>query len=406
MDQAPKDVPSGSVVLRKGRVRPIHSGHPWVFAGAVSNVVGQPEAGDPVWVVDPDKKVLGWGVFSPNSGFRVRMWGYDQSSEGVSVNRTIELRIRQALERRVRLGIPSGDTNAYRLINAEGDRLPGLTVDVLGDVASVRHGSAALWSRRKLVAQLLRDILSLNDVVHRVDDQVADLEQIYGIEHVDGDSDRTEYVACFQENGIQYEVDLLRSQKTGHYLDQQVNRARLATLCKGANVLDLCTSTGGFALNAAKAGARRVLGVDSSKVMVEYAKKNAALNNLNNIEFMAEDAIRVCRTFPPNSFDIVVLDPPKLVKSKKAQVQGLKKYEAMNTAALRLVTDEGLFMSYSCSGHVDGSMFSRMLTDVARKTGRILHVHEDLGAGMDHPVVTAAPEGRYLKGILGAVSSR
>ncbi len=406
MEGIPKDVPSGSVVLRKGRVRPIHSGHPWVFAGAVDSVVGQPEAGDAVWVLDPGKKVLGWGVYSPNSAFRVRMWGYEQTSEGVSVNRCIELRIQQAMERRIRLGIPSGDNNVYRLINAEGDRLPGLTVDVLGEVATVRHGSAALWTRRKLVAQLLRDILSLKDVVHRVDDQVAEHEQIYGIEHVDGDSDRTEYQVRFQENGIHYAVDLLRSQKTGHYIDQQANRARLASFCEGANVLDLCTSTGGFALNAAKAGARRVLGVDSSKVMVDYAQKNAALNKLNTVEFLAEDAIRACRSFEPKSFDVVILDPPKLVKTRKAQIQGLKKYEAMNTAALRLVTDEGLFMSYSCSGHVDSNAFSRMLTDVARKTGRVLHVHEALAAGMDHPVVTAAPEGRYLKGVLATVSSR
>ena len=400
------DVPVGSVVLRKGSVRPIHAGHPWIFSRAVAHVIGEPAAGDPVWVVDPKERVLGWGVYSPESKLRVRMWGRDTSTETARLGDTLVQRIESAYERRKSFGYPSESQTAYRLVNAEGDRIPGLMVDVLGDAVAARYGSVALWQRKESVAKALQKVLGIDRIVQLVDHQVADAEGLYGIEHVAGDPDAESCMAEFRDQGLLFSGDLMNAQKTGHYTDQAENRALVRSLSGGKKVLDLCTHTGGFALNASKGGAEFVLGVDSSGPAIKKAETNAKNNKCSNVKFVNEDLVRCAQTQTADPFDLVILDPPKLVKRRNHLDQGLHKYRALNSAALNVVRDGGMFMSFSCSGLVDTDTFLRNVSAAAEKSGRALHIHQILHAGPDHPFMAQAPETNYLKGVLATVTSR
>jgi 23S rRNA (cytosine1962-C5)-methyltransferase len=400
------DIPTAAVVLKRGKVRPIHAGHPWVFAGAVAELRGDPEPGDVVWVLDPSENTLGWGVLTAAAGLRVRMWGHETSTDGARLFETMDRRLEEAAARRRALGFPAEGTTAWRLANSEGDRLPGLSVDVLGGAAALRHASVATWRRRRALAEKVRELAGCEAVAHLVDPAAAGNEPIMGVPEVDGDEDATTCKASFEELGLSYECDLLKGQKTGHYLDQRPNRAFLRELAGGRKVLDLCTYTGGFTLNAAAAGASEAVGVDTSGPSLDWAEANARRNGLEAVRFVCEDAIRFCRAQAKGSFDLVVLDPPKLVHSRRHLDEGLKKYRAMNRAAIEAVSPGGLLMSFSCSAAVDSHSFLRVLGDAAGASGRTLHVHRLLSAGRDHPFLAQARETSYLCGVLASVSKR
>jgi len=400
------DSPSGSVVLKRGRLKPVYAGHPWIFSGAIKSVQGEPEAGAPVWVLNPDGARIGWGFYSPTSALRVRFWGFETKNNNAIFSAIFRQRVKTAFARRKALGIPNQETNGYRLLHGEGDLVPGCTADVLGDSVSIRYGSIALWQRRSFIADVVREETQAKYIAQLVDPQVADEEGIYGINHVVNEPDMDRCLVTFLESGIGYETDLLNAQKTGHYTDQRDNRLKIRALSKGKRVLDLCTNTGGFALNAAAGGAESVVAVDSSAPAILRARRNAKENNLQNISFVHEDIMRVMSDQDNESFGLVILDPPKLIKSRRHMEQGEKKYQSLNARAMQMVRAGGLFVSFSCSGVFDETRFLRMLSRAAESAGSRLHVHSTMSVGIDHPFMVQAPESNYLKGILGSVVPR
>ncbi len=376
------------VVLKRGKARPIWAGHPWIYSGAIASSEGAPATGGLVDVVDERGNVLGAGDFNGSSRIAVRMLG--ALEDGATEADWVRARVVAARDARVAMGLPSDDTNAYRLINSDGDRLPGVTVDVLGDLASVQLTSPAALRR----LPLLLDALEESNVVVQVPKDAARLE---GMEPGDrpgrGDLEAPVRVT---EHGIVWTLKAGKGQKTGFYTDQRDNRAAVRRMAAGRHVLDCYTYVGGFALNAAAGGAASVVGVDSSGPAVSVATKTAGVNALD-ATFVKEDSLRYMRSLDEQRrFDLVVLDPPKLAHRRHAIDDAYRKYKVINATGIARVKSGGTLVTCSCSGMVDEPMFLRMLTDAAQQAGMRLVLQRVSGPGADHQTPLACPEARYL----------
>lgn len=389
---------AGRVILQRGKARPIWAGHPWIFSGAIERAeVPEGAPGGVVAVCDHNQKRMGVGTYNPTARIAVRMLGADLPAGGIA--ELIKQRIDAARRLRAQFGLPNEQTTAYRLLNSEGDGLPGVIIDIFGTLASVQLTTAAAESwREHILAALDQPIVTVSVPV--------DSARMEGIAPGDrfGRGDDEEHVALM-ENGLTWQLKPGKGQKTGFYTDQRDNRRLVGQLAAGGSVLDAFCYTGGFGLNCAQAGATEVVGVDSSGPAVSVAAGTARQNGLTNTSFHKEDALRFLRGLGDRCFDMVVLDPPKLAKSQKNLHDAISKYRAFNVEALKHTTPGGFFVSCSCSGLVDESMFQRLLTDAAHYAKRRLFVHEVRGPGPDHPWPVALGEGRYLTVVIASVRS-
>lgn len=399
---------SATVYLRPGHVQPVWMGHPWVYAQAIGRVEGEPEHGDEVEVRDPRGNTLGRGYYSPGSAIPVRLLTRDagQPLDGAFLSRRIGEASRW---RRELLGLPSEHTTALRVVNAEGDGLPGLIVDRFGDAACVQLLTAGMKRREGFVFEALRSHLGVRRVYEVASAKHQALEGVEATEGLRWSADGSNGPLRFRENDIDIEVtapgDEGGGQKTGYYLDQRDNRAMIASLSKGARVLDLYTHTGGFALAALKAGAKEVVGVDSSAPAIERARAIASANGLSSARFIKGDARKVLGDHDelPGRFDVVVCDPPKLAARAKEVRDALQHYRRTNALAAARVETGGLLLTCSCSGSVTVDELLRAAAAGARDAGRDLIVLRTTGAGADHPYPAAFDEGRYLKCVLARV---
>jgi 23S rRNA (cytosine1962-C5)-methyltransferase len=384
------------VYLSSGHVRPIRAGHPWVFAQAIERVEGAPAAGEPVRVRDPQGHVLGSGFWSPKSAIPVRI--LCRTGEPLD-DAWLGRRLDAAFERRQRLlGIPDDDTTGYRLVHAEGDGLAGLIVDVYGSLAAVQFLTAGMKRRQDaLVGHIARvtGVRSIFEAAHARTQRIEGFEVSPGI--IRGpDVD----VLRFTERGFRYEVPLEVGQKTGFYFDQRDNRARVEALARGRTVLDAFAYVGAFSLSAARGGAERVVAVDSSPPAVATAStllqrhgygQRAQVTRANLKQWLAATAARGER------FDLVVLDPPKLVPTARHLKSGRRAYQQLNARGLKLVTPGGLLVTCSCSGAVSADDHLRLVGLAARDAGREVRLLWEGRQAPDHPVPPAFAEGRYLK---------
>ncbi len=374
------------------------AGHPWIYSGAIAEITpGPPVAGALVDVADADGKHIGIGTFHPAARIAVRMVarGVFSGDEGALV----VSRVQRAAELRRALGLPSEYTTVFRLVNGDGDGLPGVVVDALGEVASIELSTSAA---ERWLPSILEALQAIGFTAARVQvpEDAARLESMApGDRFGFGDLDRHVVVL---ENGIRWNLRPDKGQKTGFYSDQRENRARVAAVAAGRSVLDLCCYVGGFALNAAKAGAREVVGVDSSGPAVSVAAGTAERNGLREAcTFHKEDASRFLKALEARTFDVVVLDPPKLARGREHLDDAYLKYRALNAEALRHVADGGLMFTFSCSGIVSEELFLRMVTDAAHLAGSVdVSVLQALGPGADHLTPIACPEARYLTGAM------
>lgn len=394
--------PRGRVTLKRGRARPIWSGHPWVYSGAIASAPWTSTTPSPpgsvVEVADEKGHLIGLGAASSTARIAVRMLTRTGSLPDGGLPALLRARIAAAAGLRAAFGLPCEGTDAYRLLNGEGDGLPGVVCDMLGSLASVQLTTAAAESWLPLLLEALDAPL----VQVGVPEDSARFEGIAPGERL-GRGDLEEHVP-FCENGIRWTLKPGRGQKTGFYTDQRDNRRLVGELAAGRSVLDAYCYTGGFGLNAARGGAREVVGVDSSGPAVSVAAGTARANDLHErVRFHKEDTIRFLRGVGERTFDLVVLDPPKLARNRAGLDDAYAKYRAINRAAIERVTPGGLLVSCSCSGLVDEEMFLRMLTDAAHAAGRALTVHTVRGPGPDHPTPVAFAEGRYLTFVLASV---
>jgi 23S rRNA (cytosine1962-C5)-methyltransferase len=386
------------VVLRKGRARPLWFGHPWVYANAIERLEGAAEAGATVSLVDDAGRFIGRGLYNPRSQIPVRLLTrQDERIDAAFFRRQVGA----AKDLRVRLGLPSATTTAYRLINSEGDDLPGLVVDVFGDAVVVQLTTLGMAQRRADLFDALEESLKPASLYEVAAASYADLEGFSSQTRVARGESRPR-VPCL-EDGIRLEAEPLSGQKTGLFLDQRPNRVRVGQLARGARVLDVYSYAGGFALQAARGGAREVTAVDSSARAVARIEAHASANELS-VRAVEADAFRFLETATPRSYDLVVIDPPKFARARKDLEAARKGYERLNALALNACAPGAILVTCSCSQNVEPDEFERILAAGAKQAGRRVRILERSSTGPDHPLPPAFTEGQYLKVLFAHIS--
>ena len=386
------------VVLKSRRALPFFNRHPWVFAGAVKRVEGEPEPGTEVALLSSRNEFIARGLYNPASNIRVRLYSW---KEAETLDREFwSKRIDTALATR-RLWEPLDHRqSAIRLVYSEGDGLSGLIVDRYGDWLCVQFTSLAIAKRSEMIVGLLQEKLQPSGIRLRTEKGIREAE---GLDLADGLLAGSEppQPLFIEEHGIRYGIDICRGQKTGFYLDQRGNRAAVARYVKGHRVLDLFCYTGAFGLAAVKlGGAREVVGVDMSESALTIARANAELNGVSDkFHFQRSKVFDALESLQAagERFDTVVLDPPKMTRHRAGIKQALRGYHSLNRMAVDLLRPGGLLVSCSCSGLIGRNDFEQMLADVSVRADRPLRILEARRQGPDHPVSVHCPENNYLK---------
>ncbi len=387
------------LILKAGRDRSLRQGHPWIFSGAVASVRPPARAGDVVLAVSGDGRPLGLGFYQPQTDiiFRLLTGRTDEPVDGAFWRRSI----RRAVDLR-RLVVPT-ETTAYRLIHAEGDGMPGLIVDRYDRILVVSFATAGMDRRREEIAAALAEEMEPEAILERSEGRARRLEGLpdrHGILFGEVPPGPVE----IRERGLRYRVDVLKGQKTGFFLDQRESRALLGSLSAGAVVFNGFSYTGGFSVACGRGGAKRVVSVDVSEDACGLARENLAANGLSPEDHpvVRADVFRYLRE-TEETFDIVVLDPPAFAKTRRDVTRAARGYKDANLQALLRLREGGILATFSCSNAVDEVLFERIVQGALQDAGRAASVLFRVGAGPDHPVSLAHPEGRYLKGLVLAV---
>ncbi|XP_063946479.1 uncharacterized protein LOC108214611 [Daucus carota subsp. sativus] len=402
---------TAKVVLKKGKTQIFREGSPMVYSGAVDRIIGRPppKTGDIVLVADGTEKPIGWGLYNSVSMFCVRIMQLEEEAIGdplcaLNMEKLVERRIDAAVKLRKNLGLPSKNTNTYRLVNSEGDRLSGLIIDIFGDVAVIASSAAWVEKYKPQIEGCIGRLDAITNICWRRSTEILKEEGIDLSNLVEVQPSASTESVKVVENGISYVISL-EGQKTGFYADQRENRQFIRNISEGQRVLDMCCYTGGFALNAASGNATSVTGVDSSSPALELANQNIALNHLDTrrISFLKQDATLFMKDALSRNelWDIVIMDPPKLAPRKKVLQSAAGMYRNLNLLAMKLTKRGGLLMTCSCSGAMTQSgKFLSVLQATASMSGRKITVIRQAGAACDHPIDPAYPEGAYLTNIL------
>jgi len=388
-----------ALVLKPGREKSVLGRHPWLYSGAVGQVVGDPGMGESVLIRDAQGTALGWAGYSPTSSIRARMWNLNPNefvNEGF-----FRKRIQESILRREAYGLHNL-TNALRLIHAESDGLPGLVVDRYNDVLVVQILSAGAEHWRETIIGCLSDVPGVNTIVERSDVDVRTLE---GLEPRSGVLYGTapKTVEIF-ENGLKFQVNVLTGQKTGFYIDQRLNRQMVGELAKNREVLNCFCYTGGFSLYALANGAAHIISVDSSSEALESGKTNLEINGLPALksDWLEGDVFKVLRRLREEDlkFDMVILDPPKFAPTAAQAERAARGYKDINLLAFKLLRPGGILATFSCSGGVSAELFQKIVAGAAADAGMDARIIQTLTQGPDHPVALGFPEGAYLKGLI------
>jgi 23S rRNA (cytosine1962-C5)-methyltransferase len=385
------------IKLKKGGGRLLKSGGAWIFDNECENPEEQTADGDIVEVADFDGYPMGRGVWNSASKIRVRML---TRKAGQDIDDAfLRMRVKNAWEYRKK----TVETEACRIIFGEADFLPGLTVDKYGDVLVVESLSLGIDRLKMRILEILKEVLAEDGITVRGIYERSDSKERLkeGMERIKGFiGPEFDTQVIIEENGIRFFVDVKEGQKTGYFLDQKYNRLAIRKCCSGADVLDCFTHTGAFALNAAKAGAKSVLGLDASETGILQAKKNAELNHLEETaHFETADVFEALPAFEKEGrkFDVIILDPPAFAKTRQNVKNAEKGYREINRRAMGLVKDGGFLATCSCSHFMTQELFSKMLYLASSDAHRRLRQVEFRTQSPDHPILWSADETYYLK---------
>ncbi|XP_022886420.1 uncharacterized protein LOC111402390 isoform X2 [Olea europaea var. sylvestris] len=379
------------VVLKKGKTQLFRDGSPMVYSGAVDRIIGKPppKTGDIVLVADGTEKPIGWGLYNSVSMFCVRLMQLEDEAARdpsctLNVDKLIETRIDAAVTLR--------------------ERLSGLIVDIFGDEAVVASSAAWVEKYKQKIKDCIGRINNINNVTWRPSTEILKEEGLDFSDSAFVESSNSSRMVKVVENGISYLISL-EGQKTGFYADQRENRKLISSISEGQKTLDIFCYTGGFALNAACGGALSATGVDSSLPALEVANENIVLNGLDpgRISFLRQDATEFMKNAitKGESWDIVILDPPKLAPRRKVLQSASGMYRNLNSLAMQITRRGGLLMTCSCSGAMTQSgTFLRVLQGAAQMAEKKITVIRQAGAACDHPIDPSYPEGAYLSNIL------
>lgn len=386
-----------AIYLNESKQNTVQRGHPWVFPKAIERSKGVLKTGELVDIFGAKNELLGVGVYNEHSMYRVRVLALAcEMGESATIDSLLRMRLEQALSVRKSLGLPSEQTNAFRMLNSEADGLSGLTIDYFHGVCVI--SSTAFWveANKSLISEAVSDIFPCTKVIWQ--SQAKSLAQD-GWSESERPEDNT--VAEVLEAGVRYQVQFGHAQKTGLFLDQRENHQRIAALAHGKRVLDLYTYTGGFALHAAKAGAIKVTAVDSSAPAIEQARQNAKLNGLTNIELVEADAREYLAR--AGDYDVIVLDPPKLVPSRQHLQRAKNYYRFLHREVFKAMQPGSLLLTCNCSSALSQAEFCNLVSSQAmamQKSVRLLGVY---GPSSCHPTLPCFPEGNYLTAALFAM---
>ncbi len=388
---------SAIVTLKKGEGRTLKAGGLWIYDNEIASVTGSFSNGDIVTVHDFDGYPLGKGFLNQKSKIAVRM--LTRRADQKIDPPFIRMRVQNAWDYRKK----TVDTNSCRLIFGEADFLPGIIVDKFSDILVVESLALGIERFKELIVQILRELLEadgipIRGVYERSDAKVRELEGLERCKGFLGDAFDTQ--VPIEENGVKYMVDVENGQKTGFFLDQKYNRLAIQKLCNQASVLDCFTHTGSFALNAAYAGATRVLGVDASETAVTQARRNATLNGMQDrVQFLCRDIFELLPELDKKNetYDVVILDPPAFTKSRNSVKNAVRGYREINLRGMKLIKDGGYLATCSCSHFMTAELFQQTLQQAARNAHKRLRQVEYRTQSPDHPILWAAEQSFYLK---------
>ncbi|MCB7066611.1 class I SAM-dependent rRNA methyltransferase [Enterocloster citroniae] len=391
---------TATVRLKKGQGRTLKAGGAWIYDNEIDTVTGEYENGDLAAVEDFDGYGLGHGFINTNSKLTVRM--LSRKKETVIDQNFIEMRVRNAWEYRK----ATVDTSSCRILFGEADFLPGIVIDKFSDVLVVESLALGIDRLKPVIVEMLKKVLAedgitIRGVYERSDAKVRLQEGMERYKGFIGEPFDTKVEIL--ENGVRYLVDVEDGQKTGFFLDQKYNRLAVQNLCRRIQpdkVLDCFTHTGSFALNAGLAGSKDVLGVDASRLAVDQASENAALNGIQDrVHFECADVFDLLPKLEQDGqkFDVVILDPPAFTKSRNSIKNAVKGYREINLRGMKLVKDGGYLATCSCSHFMDPELFTKTIREAAGNVHKRLRQVEYRTQASDHPILWAADESYYLK---------
>ncbi len=388
-----------AIYLVKGREKSLRRKHPWVFSRGINKVEGEPSLGETVDVFTHDGKWLAKAAYSPNSQIRARVWSFEKQE----INKAFFVkRIQDAQLLREDI-IERDGLTGYRLIAAESDGLPGITIDKYQDYLVCQLLSAGSEFHKQTLVEALLEVFPDCNIYERSDVAVRKkegLEEVTGVLH----GEEPPKSVVIEENGVKISVDIVGGHKTGFYLDQRDSRQQAMKYVKDKEVLNCFSYTGGFGLYALKGGAKRVINADVSQPALETAKFNAELNEFDiskkRAVFLNADVFKLLREYRDQGtkFDVVIMDPPKFVSSKNNLTSGANGYKDINMLAMQILKPGGTLLTYSCSGLMSADLFQKVIADAAVDSGRQVKFIERFEQAADHPTDSAYPEGFYLKG--------
>ncbi|GLP97893.1 class I SAM-dependent rRNA methyltransferase [Paraferrimonas sedimenticola] len=387
------------VYLQPGREKSVLRRHPWIFASALRSVKGDPQLGETVEVRAHDGQILGVAAFSPHSQIRLRMWAFGKQQ--VVDRDFFDGKIAQALALRSTLIERQGLTG-FRLIAAESDGLPGITVDYYAGVLVCQLLSAGAEYWRETLLDALEAALPGCAIYERSDVESRSKE---GLELTQGllRGQLPAMPVIIEENGVAIAVDVTSGHKTGFYLDQRDNRRKAMDYVANRSVLNCFSYTGTFALYCIKAGASSVENVDVSQPALDMAANNIALNQLDasKVTHTQADVFKLLRQYQEQSkqFDVVIMDPPKFADNRSQLKGACRGYKDINLQAMKLLKPGGTLLTYSCSGLMESDLFQKIVADAALDAGREMQIIERFCQAADHPVAGSFPEGYYLNGL-------
>ncbi|AAO11058.1 class I SAM-dependent methyltransferase [Vibrio vulnificus] len=390
---------SAAIYLVKGREKSVVRRHPWIFSRGIDRVEGNPQLGETVDVYGHDGKWLAKAAYSPESQIRARVWSFEKQD----INRAFFVKRIQDAQLLREDVIERDGLTGYRLIAAESDGMPGVTIDRYQNFFVCQLLSAGAEHQKQNIVDALIEVFPDCNVYERSDVSVRKkegLQETTGVLH----GEMPPKSVVIEENGVKISVDIVGGHKTGFYLDQRDSRQQAMKYVKDKEVLNCFSYTGGFGLYALKGGAKRVINADVSQPALDTAKFNAELNEFDiskkRAVFLNADVFKLLREYRDQGtkFDVVIMDPPKFAESK-AQLNGAcRGYKDINMLAFEILKSGGTLLTYSCSGLMDLALFQKIIADAAVDAGRTVKFVERFEQAADHPVDTAYPEGFYLKG--------
>lgn len=391
---------SAQVTLVPKREKSILRKHPWIYSKAIKKIKGSVGLGDTVEVYSADGKWLARGAYSPDSQIRIRIWTYDKN-EAID-QAFFDRRIARAKEVRQDLVARQGLTG-YRLVAAESDGLPGITIDKYDNLIVCQLLSAGAERFKSNIVVALETHFPDHVIYERSD---VDVRKKEGLSLTTGVLSGTlgSPETTIDENGLKILVDIQQGHKTGFYLDQRDSRAALEKYVEGKTVLNCFCYTGTFSLYALRGNCKQVTNVDVSQPALDTAKRNIELNqlDLSKVDFVQQDVFKLLREYREQGrkFDVIVLDPPKFVDSKANLTSACRGYKDINMVAMSILNPGGYLLTFSCSGLMETGLFQKVVADAALDAHKDVYFVERLGQAQDHPIASFYPEGYYLKGLV------